>query len=112
MRAARTRGGLLGALAICFVLVALPAANAANGTSRYIVGFKGKPAASERQLVTSVGGKVAYGYDLIPAMAVDLTDAAAATLAKESSVSYVEQEVHRTPMAHIIPGQLFTGSPE
>ena len=112
MRAARTYGGLFGALVICFVLIALPAANAANGTTRFLVGFKSKPGANESNLVTSVGGKVAYKYDLIPAMAVDLTSSAAAKLAKESSISYVEQEVRRTPFAHIVPGQLFTGSPE
>jgi len=112
MRVVRPRRGLLGALAIGAILVALPAANAANGSTRFLVGFKSTPGAAERQLVASVGGQVAFEYDLISAMAVDLTGAAAKQLEKSSAVTFVEQEVHRTPLGHIVPGELYLGTPE
>jgi subtilisin family serine protease len=112
MRVALSRRGLVGALAIAAILVALPAANAANGSIRVLVGFKNAPSAAERQLVASVGGQVVYEYDLIPAMAVDVSAGAAKQLEKSPAVSYVEQELHRTPLAHIVPGELYTGTPE
>ena len=112
MRATHSRGGLIGALAVTAILVALPAANAASGTERYLVGFKNSPGIAESRLISSVGGEVAFTYDLIPAMAVEATASAVKELEKSSAVSYVELEVHRTPLAHIVEGELYTGTPE
>jgi len=112
MRSVLSRRGLVGALALTAILVALPAANAADGSIRVLVGFKNAPDAAERQLIASVGGQIALEYNLIPAMAVDVSAAAVKQLEKSTAVSYVEQEVHRTPLAHIVPGELYTGTPE
>ena len=112
MRVVRSRRGLVGALAIAAILIALPAANATNGSIRVLVGFKNAPGVAERQLVASVGGQVAHEYNLIPAMAVDISAPAAKQLEKSPAVSYVEEEVHRAPFAHIVPGELYTGTPE
>jgi subtilisin family serine protease len=112
MRVAISGRGLVTALAAAAILVALPAANAANGSIRVLVGFKNAPGAAERQIVESAGGQVVYEYDLIPAMAVDISAGATKTLQSSPAVSYVEEEVHRVPLGHIVEGQLYTGVPE
>jgi serine protease len=77
-----------------------------------LVGFKGSSGAEARQLIQSVGGTILYDYDLIPAIAADVPAQAAQELKTNAAVSYVEEEQHRTPTGHIIPGQLWNGTPE
>ena len=87
-------------------------AYSADASVRVLVGFKGSSGAEARQLIRSVGGKILYDYDLIPAIAADVPAQEAKELEKNAAVSYVEEEQHRTPTGHIIPGQLWTGTPE
>ena len=112
MRVVHSGRGLVGALAVAAILVALPAANAANGSIRVLVGFKSEPGTSAKRLIKSVGGQVVRQYDLIPAVAADIPADAVKSLETSPSVSYVEEEVHRAPLGHIVPGQLYTGTPE
>jgi serine protease len=101
------------ALALIAVLVALPAAYGADKSSvRVIVGFKNGPGASERAAVTSAGGQVVRQYSLIPAVVADIPANAVKKLQSDASVSFVEEEQHRVPTGHIIPGQIWPGTPE
>ena len=87
-------------------------AYSADASVRVLVGFKGSSGAEARQLIRSVGGKILYDYDLIPAIAADVPAQAAQKPKNNAAVSYVEEEQHRTPTGHVIPGQLWTGTPE
>jgi subtilisin family serine protease len=107
------RALLAAALMLIAVLVALPAAYGADKSSvRVIVGFKNAPGASERAAVASAGGQVVRQYSLIPAVVADIPANAVKKLQSDASVSFVEEEQHRVPTGHIIPGQIWPGTPE
>jgi serine protease len=86
-------------------------ASSASGSVRVLVGYKGT-GAEARQLIQSVGGTILYDYNIIAAIAADVPAQAAQELKTNAAVSYVEEEQHRTPTGHIVPGELWTGTPE
>lgn len=87
-------------------------AYSADASVRVLVGFKGNSNAEVLKLIQSAGGTILYDYDLIPAVAAEVPAQAAKELEKKAAVSYVEEEQHRTPTGHIVPGQLWPGTPE
>jgi len=66
---------------------------------RFLVGFAGAPGASERALVARNGGEVVHDLSNIDALAVRMPAQAAAGLARNPSVSYVEADEVRTAMS-------------
>ncbi|RJQ07896.1 MAG: peptidase S8/S53 subtilisin kexin sedolisin, partial [Bacillota bacterium] len=84
---------LAGTVLVAVVLVAatlVPAtALAAPTKTRYLVGFRGQP---DVGLVRAFGGEIIHSYRIVPALAVRLPDAAAAALAANPRVAYVDED--------------------
>ncbi len=85
------RGGVGGARLLgVLLLVVLGSASAAGGASRRVlVGFRGRP---EARVIHGVGGTVQYVYDLVPAIAATVPEAAIAGLAHKPGIDYVEPD--------------------
>lgn len=89
-----------GRLVLTIVLVAVlaaglvmpGAASAAPEQGRYLVGFTHQPGRPEHTLIAGLGGEIIHSYRIVPALAVRLPDAAAAALAGNPRVTYVETD--------------------
>jgi subtilisin family serine protease len=93
---------LLAALAVPALIITGVAAAApdrpSNAPERVLVGFAGTPAAAERALVARHGGSVTADLSNVGALAVTLPANAAAALAREGAVRYVEPDEWRVPL--------------
>jgi subtilisin len=72
------------------LLLALSALPAQSSEKTFIVAFHQKPGPSEAALLHDAGGIIKRTYMLIPAMAVTLPEQAAASLANNRRVAYIE----------------------
>lgn len=98
---------------ISVILAGVPISTAAgNNPQRVLIGFRDNPGQEGRQLVESLGGRVIYQYDLIPVIAAEIPTRATADLRSHPRVTFVESELTRVMESHIIPGVLYTGTPE
>jgi subtilisin family serine protease len=104
---------ILAATLIAVILAGMPLSTAADNTSRrVIVGFRDTPGLEQRQMIESLGGRVLYQYDFIKAIAAELPNRAASSLAQNNRVTYVETEQYRQMETHLDPGVLWDGSYE
>lgn len=104
---------ILAATLIAVILAGMPLSTAADNTSRsVIVGFRDTPGAEHRELIESMGGRITYQYSIINAIAAELPNHAAMSLAQNSKVAYVETEQSRQMESHLDPGVLWDGSYE
>lgn len=79
-----------GALFGVLLLLALGSASAAGGRSqKVLIGFKGRP---DARVVQAAGGTVEYVYDIVPAVAATVPEAALAGLAHKPGIEYVEPD--------------------
>lgn len=63
-----------------------------DGLVKVLIGFKEKPGAAQQAMVKGVGGKIKYTYNLIPAIAASVPEAAVNALQKNPNVRYVEPD--------------------
>jgi len=104
---------ILAATLIAVILAGMPLSTAADNTSRrVIVGFRDTPGLEQRQMIESLGGRVLYQYDFINAIAAELPNRAATSLAQNNRITYVETEQYRQMETHLDPGVLWDGSYE
>jgi subtilisin family serine protease len=92
---------LLASLASFLALVGVTAGASAQSSAapqHIFVGFKNTPDASERALVQRYGGTVRFAFPSVKAFAIDVSSEKVGALAKESGVSYVEQDPVREPL--------------
>ncbi|NVM46722.1 MAG: S8 family serine peptidase [Candidatus Lokiarchaeota archaeon] len=61
-----------------------------NGLLKVLIGFKEKPGPAEQALVNSMGGKIKYTYNFIPAMAASIPEKAIEALKKNPNITDVE----------------------
>lgn len=95
------------------MVLGIPLSTAADSSPRrVIIGFKDTPGLEQRQLIESLGGHVTRMYRIIPALAAEISAGAAQQLLLNPSVTYVETDYSRQMETHIIPGQVYTGTPE
>ncbi len=108
-----SRNALLATLLVTVMILGIPLSTAANDSPRkVIVGFKDTPGLEQRQLIESLGGHVTRMYRIIPALAAEISAGAAQQLLSNPSVTYVETDYSRQMESHIVPGQIYTGTPE
>lgn len=95
---------LLAALAVLSLLTAGSALGASDvrrdkpAQERFLIGFTGTPGASQRALVSRNGGEVVHDLSNVDALAVRMPAQAAAGLARNPNVAYVEADEERTAM--------------
>ena len=61
-----------------------------DGLVKVLIGFKEKPGPAEQALVNSMGGKIKYTYNFIPAMAASIPEKAIEALKKNPNITNVE----------------------
>ena len=71
--------------------------------------IKKEPGVNERSAIASTGGQLVRQYSLIPAILAEVPADSIKKLQSDPLVSYVEEEQHRVPTGHIIPGQIWAG---
>lgn len=112
------RSLLLPVLAAALFALALSAGSTPQASAaqterqKVLIGFNATPGAEARALVESLDGRVTFVYHLVRAVAADVPAGAVAALRNHPAVAYVEADELRLPTSHILPLQLWTGSPE
>src|SRR5688500_16838520 len=102
------RGGQRVALPLAIVALLLGAApaawaaqpDAAGAGIHAIVTFKAKPNAAAKDAIKQAGGKVRHEFTLIPAISVELPEAAFRALAKNPLVKSVQRDGKITILDH------------
>jgi len=92
-------GLLLCALLVCGLCGGLAQARGA-AVEHVLIGFNG---VSDVALIEAAGGTVRYAYDIVPAVAATLPAGAAAALARNPRVAYVEPDGLVWAMAQTLP---------
>jgi subtilisin len=67
--------------------------NSQNGLVKVLIGFKEKPGPAQQALVQSVGGKIKYTYNLIPAIAASIPEVAIDALKKNPNITNVDLDI-------------------
>ncbi|OFW54060.1 MAG: hypothetical protein A2163_02475 [Actinobacteria bacterium RBG_13_35_12] len=64
-----------------------------DGLVKVLIGFKEKPGSAEQAVVKGVGGKIKYTYNLVPAIAASIPEAAIEALKKNPNITDVELDI-------------------
>jgi subtilisin len=75
-----------------------------------IVGFKQKPGLSEKALIHGAKGSIRRTYELIPAMAANLSEKEIAKLKKNRRIAYIEENAVYRAAVEPLPGQEYENS--
>lgn len=84
-----------------------------QGKQNVLIGFNSKPTPEDLDAVRTAGGKVRFTYDVIPAVAAELPDAAVEALKRRKNVSYIEEDALVHALSQVVPwGINHTEAPE
>ena len=100
---------LLVAALVFGTLVA--SAAAVEDRAKVIVGYRGS-LGEATQLVEAFGGRVTIAYGNIPALAASVPARAVGSIASSAKIEYVEPVQARYLSGHIVPGEVWDGTPE
>jgi len=75
-----------------------------------IIGFKQKPGPSEQALIHGAKGVVKRSYELIPAVAAELPEAAIADLGRDARIAYIEENAIYRAASEPPPGEEYENS--
>jgi len=73
-----------------------------DGLAKVLIGFKDKPGPAEQELVKGVGGKIKYAYNLVPAVAASIPEAAIEALKKNPNITNIDLDIK----VYVLDGEL------
>src|SRR3990170_953291 len=103
---------IIAALVLVLLLgTVAAAASAAGERAKVIVGYRGSLESAAR-VIQGYGGSLSIAYRNIPALAADVPARAVGAIASSAGIEYVERVQTRQVTTHIVPGEVWAGTPE